>query len=112
MGTLSPKIDLSGRVHSEIMSLDWMSIPLQRMDLWKKSVKRCLALCKKGLKHQEPIFWDQEIVYQTLLFPLWQIWSPLFERELEVDAQPMSLEEKLRLNQILFFQRVLYEQAN
>jgi hypothetical protein len=112
LSALPSTIDLSGRVHAEIMALDWMSIPLERMHEWKKSIKRCLSLCKKGLKHQEPISWDREIVYQTLLFPLWQIWSPLFERELEVDSQPMSLEEKLRLNQILFFQRVLYEQTN
>ncbi|HAB98495.1 MAG TPA: hypothetical protein DCE71_01575 [Parachlamydiales bacterium] len=112
LGSLPIQPDLSGRVHAEIMTLDWMSIPLERMNEWKKSMKRCLSLCKKGLKHREPISWDREIVYQTLLFPLWQIWGPLFERELEVDSQPMSLEEKLRLNQILFFQRVLHEQAN
>ncbi len=112
LSSLPTQADLSGRVHAEIMTLDWMSIPLERMHEWKKSMKRCLSLCKKGLKYSEPISWDREIVYQTLLFPLWQIWGPLFERELEVDSQPMSLEEKLRLNQILFFQRVLHEQAN
>lgn len=112
MKAATSQTDLLGRIHAEMMSLDWISIPLERMLLWKKSLKRCLALCKKGLKGQKPVCWDQEIVYQMLLYPLWQIWSPLFERELEVDSQPMSLEEKLRLNQILFFQRVLYEQAN
>ncbi|MDP1608631.1 MAG: DUF115 domain-containing protein [Chlamydiales bacterium] len=112
MSSLNCSIDLEAKVHAEVMGLDWMAIPLDRMDEWKRSLKRCLALCKKELKQREPVIWDEEIVYQMLLFPLWQIWSPVFERELEVDSQPLPFEEKLRLNQILFFQRVLYEQAN
>lgn len=112
LDSLSVQTDLAGLIHTETMSLDWMQIPIDRMNAWKKSVKRCLSLCKKGLKSPDKLPWDQEIVYQTFLAPLWQIWGPLFERELEIDAQPLSLEEKLRLNQLLFFRRVLNEQAN
>ena len=112
LNSFSLSTDLDGLVHTEMMSLDFMSIPLSRMNEWKKSLKRCLSLCKKGLKQKGPISWDEEIVYQTFLSPLWRLWGPLFERELEVDGQPMRLEEKLALNQILFFQRVLHEQTN
>jgi len=112
LGVLQVQSDLAGCVHAETMSLDWMTIPISRMGEWKKSLKRCAALCKKALKQKRSVSWEGEIVYQTFLSPLWQIWGPLFERELEVDNQPMSLEEKLTLNQILFFQRVLHEQAN
>ena len=106
------EMDLLGLVHSEIMGLEVMPIPLDKIEEWQKSLKTCLTFCKKSLKKQVHVAWDREIVYQKLLYPLWQIWSPIFERELDVDAQPLPLEEKMRLNQILFFQRVLYEQAN
>ena len=106
------KVDLTGRVHAETMIRDFMQIPLARMDLWKKSLKRCLKLCKKTLKKPDNSKWEEEIVYQKLLFPLWKIWGPIFERELEIDPQPIPMEEKLRLNQILFFEQVLNEQTN
>ncbi|MBS0625046.1 MAG: DUF115 domain-containing protein [Verrucomicrobia bacterium] len=102
--------DLAGWVHAETVSLNYMQVPLDKMRLWKKSLRRCLKLCEKGMK--KPANFDGEIVYQKLLFPLWQIWRPLFERELEVDSQPIPIEEKIRLNQMLFFQQVLNEQAN
>jgi len=106
------EIDLLGLVHSEIMGMKVMPIPLDRMKQWQKSLKTCLSFCKKSLKKQFFPPWQEEIVYQKLLYPLWQIWSPMFERELDIDTQPLPLEEKMRLNQILFFQRILYEQAN
>ncbi|MCC6127835.1 MAG: DUF115 domain-containing protein, partial [Chlamydiae bacterium] len=84
LNSCSAETDLAGLIHTEMMSLDWMSIPIDRMNEWKKSVKRCLSLCKKWLKEQRAISWDGEIVYQTFLSPLWQIWGPVFERELEV----------------------------
>ena len=48
---------------------------------------------------------DEEIAYEKLLDPLWQIWKPIFERELDLDPHP----DKIRLNKLLFFQQVLQE---
>ncbi len=100
-------IDLSGRVHAELMTLRSTLAPQKRLTEWESSVKRCLQLSQQKGGRLE-----KEIVYQKFLFPLWQIWKPIFERELEIDPQPISLEEKMRINQLLFFQQVLYEQTN
>ncbi len=53
---------------------------------------------------QKPLEWEDEVVEQKLLSPLWQIWKPIFEREVEIDPQ-----QKLELHKTLFFQQVLEE---
>ncbi len=55
---------------------------------------------------------SEEIVYSTLLQPLWHVWRPIFERELDLDVQPIDLEDKLRIHRLLFFQRVIQEYCN
>lgn len=112
MQTLTLQGDLEGRVHAEIAALSPLPVPLKRLEEWEQSCKRCVALCQKGICEGRAPCWEGEIVYQMFLFPLWQLWGPLLERELEVDAQPLSLQEKMHLNQLLFFQKVLNEHAN
>lgn len=52
-------------------------------------------------KWEESLRGGEQIVYEKLLLPLWEIWRPVFERE----------EGDLRLHQHLFFERVLQEHA-
>lgn len=46
-----------------------------------------------------------DVVTEKLLEPLWQLWKPVFERELEFD----SYEGKMEINQKLFFEQVIEE---
>ena len=66
-----------------------------RFQEWDASLRRC----KKMID-----FLDLEIVYQVLLEPLWQIWKPIFEREIELDPN-----QKIGEHMRLFFQNVLSE---
>lgn len=81
-----PSRDL--RVHEAIQQLP--VVGGGKWDEWDASLRRC----KKKRDHL-----DDEVVYQKLLFPLWQIWRPVFERE----------GGYLELHQRLFFQKVLEE---
>jgi hypothetical protein len=65
---------------------------------WKESLKRC--------KKNEA---DGEIAAELLLEPLWQIWAPMFERELMADPQPLPMAEKLKIQRVLFFQQIIEE---
>ncbi len=76
-----------------------------RWDEWKESLIRCRKLLKKF----DPEKIEGEIASVKLLEPLWQIWKPVFERELELDRQPLAQQEKIKLNQALFFEQVLEE---
>lgn len=69
--------------------------PNDRFLEWDASLLRC----QKNKAHLE-----EEISYQKLLWPLWQIWKPIFEREVEIDPQ-----QKIEIHKIAFFQQVLQE---
>jgi len=69
----------------------------EKLALWKESLKRC----KKEA--------EGEIAFDLLLNPLWQIWAPMFERELMNDSQPLPIEEKLKIQKGLFFQQIIDE---
>lgn len=92
LGRCTAEWDLRKRVHEAIQKLP-LKKPLLRWKQWDASLRRL----KKGTEHPE-----QEIVYQKLLEPLWQIWKPLFEREMG----------KIELHQMLFFQQVLEEHGS
>ncbi|MES2274216.1 MAG: 6-hydroxymethylpterin diphosphokinase MptE-like protein [Chlamydiota bacterium] len=103
---LSKQFDLRGKVHAEIQMLSPHTDC--RFDLWDASMQRCEQIVADMKKFQMRDL-EAEIVYQKLLMPLWQIWKPVFERELDLDLQPLQFSEKMQLNQILFFQQVLQE---
>ncbi len=65
---------------------------------WEKSVLRCRDKLKG-------VDLDDEIVYQELLLPLWDIWRNAFS-QLE-DPFPISFEEKMEIHQRLFFEEIL-----
>ncbi len=101
--------DLRGQAHAAIQCLP--CAPSNRWKEWDASSQRCEKFCEDLSNIQ----WEQlesEIVYRKLLQPLWEIWRSVFERELELDSQTMALQQKLKLNQILFFQQVLQEQIH
>lgn len=89
--------DLRKKVCNAIQRLP-LKTSAKRWKKWDSSLQRL----RKGAKHPE-----QEIVYQKLLFPLWQIWKPIFEREIEVDPK-----QKIELHQALFFQQVIEEHGS
>ena len=103
LGTLQEAPDLRKRVFEAIEAAP--SIDSCRWDEWKASLVRC----QKVLKKYDPEKIEGEIAFRKLLEPLWQIWKPVFERELELDRQPLAAEEKIKLNQALFFEQVLEE---
>jgi hypothetical protein len=73
-----------------------------RLEQWRASLKRC---------HRETLtpIPDEEIAQELLLEPLWQIWAPLFERELMADPKPIPLSEKMAIQKLLFFNQVIEE---
>jgi hypothetical protein len=97
IGPLGPK------VHRAIQSIPRLTQE-GRWEMWEKSLKKLEILCTLAIEGEE-VDMEEEIAYEKLLAPLWQIWRPIFERELDLDPHP----DKLRLNQLLFFQQVLQE---
>lgn len=87
--------NLRKRVHDAIQKLPRTH---ERWDSWDESLRRC----KKNIENL-----DGEVVYQKLLFPLWQIWRPIFEREVEIDPK-----QKLELHRKVFFQTVIEEHGS
>jgi len=81
------ELDLKIRVHDAIQNLE-LHTCCKRWGEWEMSLKRC----------QKKIDED-EIVYQMLLLPLWEIWKPLIERE--------ALGHDMKLHRHLFFQNIL-----
>jgi uncharacterized Rossmann fold enzyme len=97
--SLNP-VDL--RLKEVIAATSSVSLDPTRLVEWKASLKRC---------HREALtpLGDDEIAQELLLDPLWQIWAPLFERELMADKKPISLEEKMTIQKLLFFNQVIEE---
>lgn len=87
---------------SHIQAAPMMPFPTKRMNEWLASLQNCY---RNGL---DPIP-EGEIAQELLLEPLWQVWAPLFERELMADAQPIPLAEKLAIQKRLFFNQVIQE---
>ena len=98
----------------ELKEMEWREIPqlkkrvgdaigalparhVSRWDEWRRSLERC------------KIDLDGEIAFEKLLSPLWPIWRPVFERELDLDPRKISFEEKMRLNERLFYDQVIQE---
>lgn len=98
--------------------LDEMALPID-LDLRKK-VKETLAFPTIALKWEE---WkkalleaaknrenlEESSIYETLLKPLWALWRPIFEREVDIDPRPFTREEKLRAHKEVFFAQVIRE---
>ncbi len=82
-GSLMPKID-------------------ERLIQWIESLKKCQRTDLTELP-------EGEIAQEILLEPLWQIWAPLFERELMIDAEKLSMPEKMAIQKLLFFNQVIEE---
>lgn len=82
-----------------------------RWQQWKESLIRSLAFCKQELDGTETPLRD-EIIYSILLQPLWQIWRSVFARRLDLDPHKIAFEQKMKLNEILFFQQVIEEHLN
>lgn len=98
--------DLHSQVHEAIQSLPLVEKSLSRQIEWTESLYRCKERVAMSLFGGQEMV-HEEVVYSTLLQPLWQIWRSIFERELDLDVQPICIEDKLRMHQLLFFQRVI-----
>lgn len=82
---------------SAMNSASSVELPATKLTEWKESLKRC---------KKQP---EGEIAFELLLEPLWQVWAPMFERELMADPQPLPLTEKLKIQRTLFFQQIIEE---
>ena len=102
------KGDLRKMAHLAIQNLPFKSKELNRRDAWRCSLRKCLEIIELPISSQAPLL-AEEIVYEKLLLPLWQVWRPIFSRSLDLDPYPIRAEEKLQLHQMLFFQRVIEE---
>lgn len=87
--------DLHRVVAKKIGSLELHPAPTERWALWDASLERCRVEID-----------ENEIVYEKLLKPLWQVWRPIFAREVEVDPT-----QNIEIHRHLFFQQVLREYA-
>jgi hypothetical protein len=85
---LPERLGLRRQVHDAVQTLP-VGARARRKE-WDISFRKCKK--KRGDL-------ADEVVYQELLFPLWQIWKPIFERE----------GGDLELHRTLFFQKVLEE---
>jgi hypothetical protein len=112
--------NLTCLVHRAIHSLPQL-IPCEgRWEIWKKSLQRSAILCEQLLAEDTSFLdcasfdlkWEDEIVYEKFLYPLWQLWKPIFTRELDLDPHPVSREKKLHIHRSLFFQQAIQEQLN
>ncbi|HSX37481.1 MAG TPA: 6-hydroxymethylpterin diphosphokinase MptE-like protein [Chlamydiales bacterium] len=83
---------------------------------WKESLHRCAQIAERSLltrsalngqssSLEEEENFEGERAYESLLLPLWQTWSPIFNRALEFDSNP----KKMKINRLLFFQNVIQE---
>lgn len=77
---------------------DWSPIPPPVFDAPILAPPRW-AEWKTHLQNQDAV------AQQHLLQPLWHIWRPLIERELDLDSTP----DKMELNERLFYNRVIQE---
>lgn len=81
----------------------------------QENIQSAISKAKISPPSQWPM-WEEslrnreEIVYQELLLPLWNIWKPIFARE--IDSHPISFEEKMKLHQMIFFENVIQEHLN
>ena len=103
--------DLEHQVHNAVQSLPFVEKSLSRRVQWKESLDRCKEQIERSLFGAQEME-SEEIVYSALLQPLSHVWRPLLERELDLDVQPIDLEDKLRIHRLLFFQRVIQEHCN
>ena len=110
-----PSKALSARIHQAIHSCPALPSAMARWTIWEKSLKNCAYICKRALSSAESLRQDfhleEEIVYEKFLAPLWNVWRSIFERELDLDSH-QEIEDKLRLNQFLFFQQAIEEQLH
>jgi hypothetical protein len=93
---------LKARVHEAVQRLPFA--PPIEWGVWQDSLKRCATIAENALFGGGEDF-GEERAYTTLLGPLWQIWSPVVSRAVAFDPHP----EKIRINRLLFFQRVIKE---
>lgn len=115
-----PPCDLQAEIHALLQQTPYLSVTKEQVERSKKgmkdSVQRAYALCNQML-----IIWEkghpklpfdraeyvicktdlhQEISYQEILFPLWQVWKiPLLKEEL--------YEAGKQLHELLFFKTTL-----
>jgi hypothetical protein len=103
--SIDMKRDLREIVHRAVMALSLA--PPMDWESWKKSLEKCGKIAAAALFGVEEEF-EGEQAYETLLLPLWRIWSPVMIRALESDPHP----DKVKINRLLFFQQVIQEHLN
>lgn len=103
--------DLREKVIQTLFSLPYLE-PLSKLKEWKESLLRCQKRVDfSGIDQVDESFllrfdqeeeYEKEIAYDLLLKPMWKLWKPLYERQ-------MQQGEKIGLHQALFFGQILEE---
>jgi hypothetical protein len=101
---------ISGFPHRSLEEFHW---PVQPVE-WGNSQpvlfeQKKIKQWETSLLHCRTDTEEDEIARELLLDPLWNIWKPLFERELMTDPEPLSMEEKLAIQKMLFTNQIIDE---
>jgi hypothetical protein len=96
------RVDLRQQVHNAVAALPFAA-PMD-WEGWKESLEKCGKAIECALFGGEEDL-EEDRVYESLLLPLWRTWSPALIRALGSDPHP----EKLKINQLLFFQQIIQE---
>lgn len=117
--------DLEGLIHATIESGKVITVDkkevLREMEKMKKSMHRCqtlflelLGLLESDIKKTKPfeegryalqmVELGEELFYQTLLLPIWNVWKCFFQK----DAMESHLFEK-KIQETLFYQEVTHK---
>lgn len=85
-------------------------LALQDIPDLQKTIDRALAKTNIVSCPKWPVWEDvlrDESFQEEFFLPLWQLWKPIFAREL--DPYPISFEDKMRIHKTLFFNQVAKE---
>ncbi|MBI5272354.1 MAG: DUF115 domain-containing protein [Chlamydiia bacterium] len=97
---------LRKRVHQAVQGLPVLVFQEERGRLWEESLLRCKGNIEQCLMGKG-IECEGESAYEELLRPLWHVWRPIFERELDLDPYKLEKADKLELHRRLFMQQVI-----
>lgn len=109
--TLAPLFDTYAHVHHILESTPKISLPSEKvaetLQMVSQSVERCAALCREFLAGMgqlavQEVKLHEEIFFQLVLLPQWEVWRPFLQKE-EVIRAMQAPEIEKKIQQTLFF---------
>jgi hypothetical protein len=87
--------------------LDFLSLPHLQETIASKIAKLQIRSSSRVQEWKKLLLQKNEQLEEELLLPLWKIWEPIFARE--IDSNPISFEEKMKMHRAIFFEQVIQE---